>query len=321
MTIDRAASVWTAHPGGPLRYRANSRFGADGLPPGAWFGRVSAVVEAPDGSVVVFQRGPSIEPIVVLDREGQYLRSWDQGFGLPHGMRLMPDGNLWLTDAGRHRVLKTTLDGEILLELGTAGVAGTDEKTFNRPTDVAVAADGSAWFTLAGCTLARVSPAGEVTIAPAPIPARRLAFDPAGGMWLASGARLVHVAPGEPFGPCDERPPSLRIGPGRDGGAVSLRALRRAGGLRMTVREPAAVSAFALYGYGSEDEFDVDKLRDTTVTAARGRTVRYPVSAARLRRLARRLAAGDRTSLVLFAGAADAEGNVTGLTHTVRVKP
>ena len=58
-------------------------------------------------------------------------------------MRLMPDGNLWLTDAGRHRVLKTTLDGEILLELGTAGVAGTDERTFDRPTDVAVAADGT----------------------------------------------------------------------------------------------------------------------------------------------------------------------------------
>ena len=58
-------------------------------------------------------------------------------------MRLMPDGTLWLTDAGRHRVLKTTLDGEILLELGTADVAGTDERTFDKPTDVAVAADGT----------------------------------------------------------------------------------------------------------------------------------------------------------------------------------
>ena len=147
MTVDRAASVWTAHPGGPLRYRANSRFGADGLPPGAWFGRVSAVVEAPDGSVVVFHRGPAIEPIVVLDRDGQYLRSWDQGFGLPHGMRLMPDGNLWLTDAGRHRVLKTTLDGEVLLELGTADEAGTDERTFDKPTDVAVAPDGTIYVS------------------------------------------------------------------------------------------------------------------------------------------------------------------------------
>ena len=147
MTIDRAATAWTPHPGGPLRYRANSRFGADGLPPGAWFGRVSAAIEAPDGSVVVFQRGPAIDPIVFLDRDGTYLRSWDLGFDLPHGMRLMPDGTLWLTDAGRHRVLKTTLDGEILMELGTADVAGTDERTFNKPTDVAVAADGTIYVS------------------------------------------------------------------------------------------------------------------------------------------------------------------------------
>ena len=30
-----------------------------------------------------------------------------------------------------------------MLELGTADVAGTDEKTFDKPTDVAVAADGT----------------------------------------------------------------------------------------------------------------------------------------------------------------------------------
>jgi len=59
----------------------------------------------------------------------------------------MPDGTLWLTDAGRHRVLHTTIDGEILLELGTADVAGTDQRTFDRPTDVAVAADGTIYVS------------------------------------------------------------------------------------------------------------------------------------------------------------------------------
>ena len=190
MTIDRAASAWTPHPGGPLRYRADSRFGADGLPPGAWFGRVSAALEAPDGSVVVFHRGPAIEPIVFLDRDGRYLRSWDLDFDLPHGMRLMPDGNLWLTDAGRHRVLKTTLDGEILLELGTAGVAGTDEKTFDRPTDVAVAADGTIYVSdgYGNC--------------------RIVVFDPDGtyrGTWGVPG-----TAPGE-----FDTPHSVAVAPGR----------------------------------------------------------------------------------------------------------
>jgi sugar lactone lactonase YvrE len=140
-------SIWTDHPGGPLRYKVDGRFGADGLPPGAWFGRVSAVVEAPDGTIVAFHRGPAIAPVVVLDREGRHLRSLDAGFGLPHGMRLAPDGHLWLTDAARHRVVKATVAGEILLELGTTDVAGTDERTFDRPTDVAIAADGSIYVS------------------------------------------------------------------------------------------------------------------------------------------------------------------------------
>ncbi len=160
--VSTGPGAWTDHPGGPLRYRVDGRFGADGLPPGAWFGRVSAVVEAPDDTVVVFHRGPAIEPVVVLDRAGRYVRSWDAAFGLPHGMRLSADGHLWLTDAGRHRVLKTTLTGEILLELGTPDVAGADERTFDKPTDVAVAADGSVYVSdgYGNCRIVRFDPDG-----------------------------------------------------------------------------------------------------------------------------------------------------------------
>lgn len=145
-STDRA-TVWGDHEGGLLHYRADTRFGADGLPPGAWFGRVSAVIEAPDDTTIVFHRGPAIDPVVVLDRSGQFVRAWDAALGLPHGMRLAPDGFLWLTDTGRHRVLKTTLAGRVLLELGTPDVRGTDDRTFNMPTDVAVAVDGSIYVS------------------------------------------------------------------------------------------------------------------------------------------------------------------------------
>ena len=128
-----------------LRYIADSRWGQDGLPPGAWFGRVSAVVEARDGRIVVFHRGPAVAPVVLFDKDGHALSSWDANIGLPHGMRIDRDGNLWLTDCGRHRVLKTTVDGEILLELGTPDVSGADDRTFHMPTDVAFAADGSVY--------------------------------------------------------------------------------------------------------------------------------------------------------------------------------
>ncbi|HEX6868690.1 MAG TPA: hypothetical protein VF119_07780 [Candidatus Limnocylindrales bacterium] len=162
MALPSTQTVWPPHPGGPLRYKADSRFGADGLPTGAWFGRVSAVIEAPDDTIVVFHRGPSIEPVVILDREGRYVRSWDAGIGLAHGMRLTDDGFLWMTDTTRHRVLKTTLAGEVVLELGTPDVKGTDERTFNAPTDVAVAPDGSIYVSdgYGNCRIVHFDPDG-----------------------------------------------------------------------------------------------------------------------------------------------------------------
>lgn len=141
-------AYWDAPPADQLRYIADSRWGQEGLPAGAWFGRVSAVVEAHDGRIVVFHRGPAIAPVVLFDpTTARATSSWDATIGLAHGMRIDPDGHLWLTDCGRHRVLKTTVDGDVLLEIGTPDVAGTDERTFNMPTDVAFAPDGSVYVT------------------------------------------------------------------------------------------------------------------------------------------------------------------------------
>lgn len=140
-------NVWDRLPGAPMRYIADSRWGQDGLPPGGWFGRVSAVVQAPDGRIVVFHRGPAIAPVVLFDRDAQALSSWDAGIGLAHGMRVDRDGHLWMTDTSRHRVLKTTIDGQVLLELGTPDVSGADERTFYAPTDLSFGADGSIYVS------------------------------------------------------------------------------------------------------------------------------------------------------------------------------
>lgn len=141
------AGAWDPPPSPLLRYIADSRWGQDGLPPGGWFGRVSAVVQAADGRIVVYHRGPAIPPVVLFDPDGRAVSSWDANIGLPHGMRVDRDGHLWLTDCGRHRVLKTTVDGEVLLELGTPDVSGADERTFYMPTDVAFGADGSIYVS------------------------------------------------------------------------------------------------------------------------------------------------------------------------------
>jgi DNA-binding beta-propeller fold protein YncE len=141
---------WFPHEGGLLKYRVNIRFGEepDTMPDGWKFGRVSAVAINSLGEVFVFHRGPKADPIVVFDPKGKFLRSWGKGmFGNPHGMRVDKDDNLWVTDNGDHQVMKFTRDGKLLLTVGTKKKPGTDAKTFNRPTDIAFAANGDVYIS------------------------------------------------------------------------------------------------------------------------------------------------------------------------------
>lgn len=141
-----AEQGWYPHEGGLLKYRVNIRFGEepqDTMPAGWKFGRVSAVATDAQGEVYVFQRGKKADPLIVFDSNGRYLRSWGKGmFGNPHGLRVDPHGYVWVTDNGDHQVMKFTRDGKLLMTLGIKGKAGTDDKTFNRPTDIAFTPSG-----------------------------------------------------------------------------------------------------------------------------------------------------------------------------------
>ncbi|MBI3681687.1 MAG: SMP-30/gluconolactonase/LRE family protein [Acidobacteria bacterium] len=145
---------WQPHEGGLLKYRVNIRFGEepDTMPEGWKFGRVSAVAtDAEVKEVFVFQRGKKADPIVVFDAKGKYLRSWGRGmFGNPHGMRVDKSGNVWVTDNGDHQVMKFTREGKLLMTLGIKGKPATDDKTFNRPTDIAFSPDGRYFYVSDG---------------------------------------------------------------------------------------------------------------------------------------------------------------------------
>jgi DNA-binding beta-propeller fold protein YncE len=141
-----AQQTWYPHEGGLLKYRVAIRFGEepeDTMPNGWKFGRVSSVATDSAGNVYVFQRGKKADPLIVFTPDGKYLRSWGKGmFGNPHGLRIDRDDNVWITDNGDHQVMKFTKAGKLLLTLGIKGKAGTDDKTFNRPTDIAFARNG-----------------------------------------------------------------------------------------------------------------------------------------------------------------------------------
>jgi peptidylamidoglycolate lyase len=83
--------------------------------------------------------------ILLIDsKTGKLINSWgNHQFVMPHGLTVDKNDNVWVTDVGLHQVFKFTHEGKLLLKTGEAGVAGKDAAHFNRPTDVAVAPDGS----------------------------------------------------------------------------------------------------------------------------------------------------------------------------------
>ena len=103
---------------GKFRYRVNADWAK--LPPGWSFKEVGGVGCDKNDNVYVFNRGE--HPMMVFDRNGNFLRSWGEGeYPRAHGVHMAPDDTMFLTDDGGHFVRKVTLDGKVLLELGVPG--------------------------------------------------------------------------------------------------------------------------------------------------------------------------------------------------------
>lgn len=83
--------------------------------------------------------------ILIIDKNnGKLISSWgDNLFIMPHGLTVDNENNIWVTDIGLQQVFKFSHDGKLLLKLGEARVAGNDSLHFNKPTDIAIAQDGS----------------------------------------------------------------------------------------------------------------------------------------------------------------------------------
>ena len=170
-------------PVGGLGYRAVPEWpiqatSASGTPAGPWnFGQVVAVAAEARGHILVLHRGA--HPIMEFDSGGTFLRSWGDGlisegkvvriaprdrvaggsgytavYGPAgcyscgaHSVRVDPEGNIWVVDAGGHVVYKMSPQGEVIMQFGTEGASGTDPNHFNLPTDVAFAPNGDVYVS------------------------------------------------------------------------------------------------------------------------------------------------------------------------------
>jgi sugar lactone lactonase YvrE len=140
------------------------------LPDGWSFRDVAAVAVDRQDQVYVFNRGA--HPMMVFDRDGNFLRSWGEGrFPRAHGLHIGPDETLYCTDDGDHTMRRCTLDGRVLLELGIPGrpapyMSGTP---FHR------------------CTHTALSPKGEIYVADGYGNARVHKYTPDGRLLLSWG--------------------------------------------------------------------------------------------------------------------------------------
>jgi len=113
------------------------------LPPGWSFKEIGAVGTDRQDNVYVFNRGE--HPMIVFDRDGNFLKSWGEGvFPRAHGLHMAPDDTVWLTDDGDHTVRQCTLDGKILLEIGIPGKPAPymSNEPFHRCTHTALSPQG-----------------------------------------------------------------------------------------------------------------------------------------------------------------------------------
>jgi len=169
VTATLAAGSALALAAGPVRAQhydnnpyvvADTAFGQ--LPDGRHYGATSAVYPAPDGrSMWVAERcgqnscidRQDMTTVFRFDLNGKLLTQFgDHRFAWPHGIHVDREGNVWIADAtgyGQHpeglghAVYEFSAQGDLLMTLGRPGVPGAGHDTFNQPSDVLVAPDGS----------------------------------------------------------------------------------------------------------------------------------------------------------------------------------
>jgi 6-bladed beta-propeller len=136
------------------------------LPLGMQWGVMSAVDIDSHGTIYAFKRsepgekaGEMSSMVMVLDPHGKFLRSWgEHTFSSAHGLRVLRDGFIWITDKTGDQVFKFGPDGELLMTLGKKGVAGDNNSTdaLNGPSDVVIGKNGDIFVSDGESTNTRV---------------------------------------------------------------------------------------------------------------------------------------------------------------------
>jgi hypothetical protein len=90
------------------------------LPDGKRFGNTHAVVETADKKILIHNASPTGDATCVFDSDGNFISSWGAPFAKgAHGMDIRNEGGtefLYLAPTTMHKIFKTTMTGEVLME-------------------------------------------------------------------------------------------------------------------------------------------------------------------------------------------------------------
>lgn len=135
------------------------------LPDTITLDRVVGVGVDSQGFVYVAHRGE--QPLLCLHPDGRLCRevgaavhrksiAYDRRGPVPmpiatrcwlHGLHIDPWDNVWVTDVGRHLVMKFNPAGALVMTLGVDGEPGCDVRHFDQPTHVCVVPSGDVFVT------------------------------------------------------------------------------------------------------------------------------------------------------------------------------
>jgi DNA-binding beta-propeller fold protein YncE len=154
---------------GEHRYRVVENWAK--LPDGWELMDAAAVAVDSKDQVYVFNRGA--HPMIVFDRDGNFLRSWGEGtFKRAHGLHIDAHDQLYCTDDGDHTVRRCTPLGKVELTIGIPGKPAPfmSGEPFHR------------------CTHTALSPTGDIYVSDGYGNARVHKFSPAGKLILSWGS-------------------------------------------------------------------------------------------------------------------------------------
>jgi len=134
---------------GSGRHRYEWVFDWAKLPEGMSFGNTHGCIVT-DSKKRVLMNTDTENAIFAFDPRGRYLKSWGADWkGGLHGMAIAMDAGkevLWVAHTSRHEVVKSTLDGRVLMALPFPEQAGIYKNPDEyRPTSVAIAPNGNVY--------------------------------------------------------------------------------------------------------------------------------------------------------------------------------